>query len=1809
MKTHTIVFALVVSACSAIFLDTAAAQSYDPVPGGEVLDRLRSPLFLAGTENTASTESISGDVINPATSALKQRVHLDTSYAAIVGDGKLDGHAVNLGVSVPTRFGVFTGSGNYAQADYDALNIGQRGSVNFSFAKDLYPQLLFGAGLRGHFGSNGGSSGFGAGADLGIIHIIGPLAGLPEVRWGFAITQLGIGYKPVEDTTGSPSPFTPAADIEATVIDSDDVDWRIHTGFSAPSFQNVRYRAGTALSFFDRIDINVGWDIDLVEQTDSDRDADSLLPSVGITVRFQTDIARNEGVISDQGWNQSDIAVHSAWAPLYDDVWAAGAGVQAALGVIDREPPEVEITYPERQYLSPNNDGASDELLLPVEISDQRYVTSWSLDIVDESGETIRTIENKEQRPENAGFQNIVDRLLYVKKGVTIPDEIRWDGRTDNGGLAPDGAYRFSVTAVDDNGNTTIGPEQEIVLDSTPPDATIDEPEETDGLVFSPNDDGRKDVITLETTSSTEDSWSIEVLDATDSVVYTDTVADGSVTEITWDGRDNEGILVPDGVYSVRVSAIDRAQNETTTRLNNIIVDTEPTPIALTVDISHFSPNGDGRRDTVTFTPEIPVTEGIRSHEIVLRNAAGTEVRRASGGETIPEMWEFDGSDESGARLPEGTYTAELIVLYRNGNRPTATAPELVLDVTAPRVSVRANSPVFSPNGDGNLDEVVFLQSTDTAPEWRSSIVTESTDERVREFRWTETPSESLPWDGRDESGNAIPDGRYRYQLEGEDRAGNIGVSTPVIVDLDTRETPIFVFPSQQDQSVSISDDNTSQGGTESFSPNNDGVQDTIYIISELVDPIGAERFEMEILDRNDELVARLSGTGAPERSYPWDGRDRSGSIAADGTYRVRLSVFYRHGNRPTAISAPFVIDTVHPDAAVTVADASRVFSPDGDNDKDTIVIDQRSSSESMWTAQIVRSRDGTPVRTWRVSGELEPIEWDGTDNDGEVVPDDTYRYEVIGVDEAGNRTTVATQPFRTDTRDIELALRISEPAFSPNNDGILDTVTIAPEANIDLTVSDWTVRIYPVSTEEGGTQRATGGRISDGAEAIFVRSGEGALQSIEWDGRDTNGRRVPDGRYRGEITAQPIQREEAIVALSARSVLVDTVAPTVEVELSSDVISPNGDGRLDQLEISQVTSSEVEWTATIRNEAGREVGRWEWVGTAPEQLRFAGLDTSRRRVADGEYTYEITATDTAGNTGGSGQRQFEIYTAETPLQFFAQYDAFSPNNDGVRDTVPFAMDIALPDDADSWRLDIKTADNDTASVGQSVFSRDGTGGTIPTELSWNGRGTDRQRAAEGTYTATLTVTYRHGNVASVTTAPLTLDVTAPELTVQPSFTVFSPDRDGDRDAIRLAQTSDLAQGWTGTISNDAGETVRSYAWNREATSFDWDGTDSAGNTVDDGTYNYVVQGTDSAGNTTVRRVPEIKIDTRPTRLYVTQSARRFSPNGDGTSDTIDIGLITSRTDGAESGVLQIVAADGEVVRQFEYDEITSRRSVTWDGSGERNTVADGTYTLRYTVRYDNGARPVAEAPPLTVDTTGPQLNVDLDGLPFSPDNDGLNDDLGITLSTIDATAIASWSFAILDRGDRPFYRFAGSGEPRRRLVWDGRSSDGDLVISAEDYPYRFTATDVVGNTREIRGTIPIDILVIRDGDRLKVQISNINFEPNSPNLQLNPTTPEGRKNVAVLDRLVEVFDKYRSYEIRVEGHAVNVTQTEREEREELQPLSTARAETVRNALIERGMSGARISTVGRGGTEPIVPHTDLENRWKNRRVEFILIR
>ena len=207
-----------------------------------------------------------------------------------------------------------------------------------------------------------------------------------------------------------------------------------------------------------------------------------------------------------------------------------------------------------------------------------------------------------------------------------------------------------------------------------------------------------------------------------------------------------------------------------------------------------------------------------------------------------------------------------------------------------------------------------------------------------------------------------------------------------------------------------------------------------------------------------------------------------------------------------------------------------------------------------------------------------------------------------------------------------------------------------------------------------------------------------------------------------------------------------------------------------------------------------------------------------------------------------------------------------------------------------------------------------------------------------------------------------------------------------------------------------------------------------------------------------------------------------------------------------------------------------------------------------------------------------PKVDLTLDGLPFSPDNDGVNDELTIDLKVDDPVAIDSWQITILDPEQHPFTSFAGKGAPSEKIIWNGTSSTGELVQSAEDYPMTFTIKDELGNVATVQKTIPVDILVIRDGDKLRVRIASITFQANTADY-VNVEPDKAAKNASTITRLAEIFKKYSKYKIQIEGHAnlVNFDNPARakvEQEQELLPLSKKRADSIRDGPGRPGNRG-----------------------------------
>ncbi|MDY7029359.1 MAG: FlgD immunoglobulin-like domain containing protein, partial [Spirochaetota bacterium] len=304
-------------------------------------------------------------------------------------------------------------------------------------------------------------------------------------------------------------------------------------------------------------------------------------------------------------------------------------------GVDEFTSEELKNEMPEAQiYLSPNNDGVKDSLSFPLKISEGRYIKGYEFIVEDENGNRIRTIENKETRPEKRTVRTFFQNLFKAKSGIQVPETIRWDGTTDTGETAPDGLYRFYIRAWDDNENYGTTDTYSIYIDTQPPVVEIEKAEEQD-RIFSPNDDGKKDVLPIEQAGTTEDTWEAVFNDANGNPVSTRRWNDSGPLSFEWDGTNDEGILVPDGVYQYRISSTDRAGNTGSAEYLNLVKNTEETPITLTIDNSHFSPNGDGVLDVVLLEPDVPVVSGVTRWELTIKDSDG-RARRVYRGRTAP---------------------------------------------------------------------------------------------------------------------------------------------------------------------------------------------------------------------------------------------------------------------------------------------------------------------------------------------------------------------------------------------------------------------------------------------------------------------------------------------------------------------------------------------------------------------------------------------------------------------------------------------------------------------------------------------------------------------------------------------------------------------------------------------------------------------------------------------------------------------------------------------------------------------------------------------------------------------------------------------------------------------------------------------------------------------------------------------------------------------------------------------------------------------------------------------------------------------
>ncbi len=216
---------------------------------------------------------------------------------------------------------------------------------------------------------------------------------------------------------------------------------------------------------------------------------------------------------------------------------------------------------------------------------------------------------------------------------------------------------------------------------------------------------------------------------------------------------------------------------------------------------------------------------------------------------------------------------------------------------------------------------------------------------------------------------------------------------------------------------------------------------------------------------------------------------------------------------------------------------------------------------------------------------------------------------------------------------------------------------------------------------------------------------------------------------------------------------------------------------------------------------------------------------------------------------------------------------------------------------------------------------------------------------------------------------------------------------------------------------------------------------------------------------------------------------------------------------------------------------------------------------------------------------------------------------LTIELKPVPANAVIG-GVVVNEAGEpvpRPQVRMTGEGEDYDVLA----NSDGTFEenVKAGRYTVAVSAPGYLTSGKDIRVEV--------DGKQLVEVV--MKAAPAESLVQLRDTKIEIQQKVffetgkaTILPRSYDLLDQVASVmianpqiaKIAVEGHTDDVGADEGN----LQ-LSQARAEAVRDYLVQAGISPERLSAKGYGETRPVLPNTSDRNRSFNRRVEFNIVR
>jgi len=728
---------------------------------------------------------------------------------------------------------------------------------------------------------------------------------------------------------------------------------------------------------------------------------------------------------------------------------------------VDHTPPVMnDVTIGNNGWLSNNPDAIlTDVAIMPAVEEDGPY--TWSFMIMTDPG-GAKIVHYAAQETVAAGGS---------------PAGLTWDGiDTTTGQNVADGQYACVLSVYDQAGHGGMALMRVVTADSVGPVITFNEP--ADGAIITGDVAFRAGAVDIAGADVTSVNL-ISKLESTETEQSENMTFDGALFNYQWT-LVAPGDTSKDGAYNIKVTAADMLGNVTESDIKTISLVNAAASISNIYDSPDpFSPNTAstlsesriyftallGTSEVISWKIEIKHYDDAMMDWILDRTLTGISPEAAQVHRIGPVIW--DGTDSNSQVVADQIYTYSITVTPETLPATSVAGGAITVDRTSPVVmTVDANPYSFSPNNDGNREEVEIISTVTGADSYTLELkiycggssldCTKNFGDPnavlyTRQVNGSQSAAPVFKWNGMTSvSGSlqTVPNGLYRAEITAIDKAGNY--SAPGTVNFNVSNPPKIAV--------------TSEPGA--FSPNNDLVKDTA-IITWRTDKAGY--FTLTIYDE-DEVIwtsdpPEIFLDGNAERTVEWNGKiggDPTAQALSEKTYNFTITG--RDAADPANICVPatgkIVIDvsppsvephfpledefvSLNPRIKLTLTDKEGGFDTNPADILNTLVLNIDGTIIESINFKELETDENIVVRAWS----------NVTLTEGEH----TLRASIT--DLAGNSATiddmrfVAIESFKDDFIDTTGTGAYDPEKWSIFNDNLTQTTVVIEEDRLNMTI------------------------------------------------------------------------------------------------------------------------------------------------------------------------------------------------------------------------------------------------------------------------------------------------------------------------------------------------------------------------------------------------------------------------------------------------------------------------------------------------------------------------------------------------------------------------------------------------------------------------------------------------------------------------------------------------------------------------------------------------------------------------------------